>query len=300
MPKLKVLTKTPASLGYTFPPEWAPHRATWFSWPRPEGISFPDKYHTVPENLARIFKEIAPRERVEINVPNGNYERIVREQLTEHGCPLKNIFFHHIKTNESWCRDHGPAFVQRRTKSGKKESAIVDWDFNAWGGKYPPFEDDDRVPTEIAKALRLPVFYPGIIMEGGSVEFNGSGTILTTTQCLLHKNRNPQLSKVQIEETLKNYYGQWHVCWLGDGIAGDDTDGHIDDLARFINPSTIVVGVEDDPKDENFAVLRDNFKRVKKLKDQAGRPQFGRRHHAPANVSSAPKGTLTFPRAGKY
>jgi agmatine deiminase len=107
MPQLKVLDKTPASLGYVFPAEWAPHRATWFSWPRPEGISFPDKYHTVPENLARIFKEIAPRERVEINVPNSNYERIVREQLKAHGCPLKNIFFHHIKTNESWCRDRG-------------------------------------------------------------------------------------------------------------------------------------------------------------------------------------------------
>jgi agmatine deiminase len=293
MPKLKVLHKTPAALGYTFPPEWAPHRATWFSWPRPEGISFPDKYHTVPENLARIFKEIARRERVEINVPNGNYERIVREQLTEHGCPLKNIFFHHIKTNESWCRDHGPAFVQRWSKSGKKQTAIVDWGFNAWGGKYPPYDDDDRVPTEIAKELGLPVFYPGImgvspmsscvekhgrdahdtvVMEGGSVEFNGAGAILTTTQCLLNKNRNPHLTQSQIEQYLKDYYGQKHICWLGDGIAGDDTDGHIDDLARFINPTTIVVAVEDDPKDENFEVLRDNLRRVKELRDQDGRP----------------------------
>src|SRR5258708_36997245 len=161
MPKLKVLKDSPASLGYSFPPEWATHRATWFSWPRPEGISFPDKYHTVPENLARIFREIAPRERVEINVPNGNYERIVREQLAEHGCPLKNIFFHHIKTNESWCRDHGPAFVVRRNpKSGERKMAVVAWGFNAWGGKYPPYDDDDRVPTEGAKALGGPVFYP--------------------------------------------------------------------------------------------------------------------------------------------
>ena len=129
MPKLKILDQTPASLGYSFPPEWAPHRATWFSWPRPEGISFPDKYHTVPENLARIFREIAPRERVEINVPNGNYERIVREQLEEHGCPLKNIFFHHIKTNESWCRDHGPAFVvedraKRQAEAGDRRLGV--------------------------------------------------------------------------------------------------------------------------------------------------------------------------------
>ena len=294
MAKLRILTQTPASLGYIFPPEWAPHRATWFSWPRPEGISFPEKYHTVPENLARVFKEIAPRERVEVNVPNGNYERLVREQLAEHGCPLKNIFFHHIKTNESWCRDHGPAFVQRLCKSGKKETAIVDWGFNAWGGKYPPFDDDDHVPTEIAMELGLPVFYPGgmgvspmssqakshgrnahatgVIMEGGSVEFNGAGTILTTAQCLLNKNRNPKLGKAEIEQYLKDYYGQKHICWLGDGIAGDDTDGHIDDLARFLNPITIVVAMEDDPKDENHDILQDNLKRVKKLKDQDGRP----------------------------
>src|SRR5580765_3352106 len=155
MAKLQVLTQTPASLGYTFPPEWAPHRATWFSWPRPEGISFPGKYQTVPENLARIFAQIAPRERVEINVPNENYEHIVREQLAEHGWPLKNIFFHYIKTNESWCRDHGPAFVLKG-----KRAAIVDWGFNAWGGKYPPYDDDDAVPTRVAEELKLPVFYP--------------------------------------------------------------------------------------------------------------------------------------------
>ena len=272
MKKLKIINKTPASLGYTFPAEWEKHRATWFSWPRPEGISFPDKYYTVPENLARIFKEIASRERVEINVPNGNYERIVKERLTEHGCPLQNIFFHHIKTNESWCRDHGPAFVQRKTQSGKKETAIVDWGFNAWGGKYPPFDDDDNVPTRIAEEFGLPIFYPGIIMEGGAVEFNGAGTILTTTQCLLNKNRNPNLSKSEIEGFLKAFYGQQQVLWLGDGIAGDDTDGHVDDLARFINPTTIVVGVEQDAKDENYEILQDNLKRVRKLKDTNGKP----------------------------
>jgi agmatine deiminase len=272
MAKLNLLEKTPAALGYTFPPEWAPHRATWFSWPRPEGISFPDKYHTVPENLARIFREIALRERVEISVPNGNYEFLVKRQLREHGCPLKNIYFHHIKTNESWCRDHGPAFVVRQhPRGGKREMAIVDWGFNAWGGKYPPYDDDDRVPTEIARELGLPVFYPKIVMEGGSVEFNGAGTVLTTTQCLLNKNRNPQLTKGQVERYLKDYYGQKDVCWLGDGIAGDDTDGHIDDLARFLDPTTIVVGVEEDHKDENYEVLQDNLRRVKKLKDQDGR-----------------------------
>src|ERR1041384_3757445 len=147
--------KTPAELGYTFPPEWAPHRATWFSWPRPEGISFPGKYHTVPENLARIMAEIAPRERVEIIVPNENYERIVRNQLRKHGGPAKNVFFHHIRTNECWCRDHGPAFLvgpalpDRKSVRRSRTYAIVDWGFNAWGGKYPPYDDDDAVPSRV-------------------------------------------------------------------------------------------------------------------------------------------------------
>ena len=123
-------------------------------------------------------------------MPNGNYERIVRRQFKEHDCPLTNIYFHHIKTNESWCRDHGPAFVVKKSR-GRKKLAIVDWGFNAWGGKYPPYDDDDAVPTRIAEELALPVFYPGIIMEGGAVDFNGAGTVLTTTDCLLNKNRNP-------------------------------------------------------------------------------------------------------------
>jgi agmatine deiminase len=277
--KPKILTATPAALGYTFPAEWEPHAGTWFSWPRPEGISFPDKYHTVPENLARIFAAIAPREAVHINVPNGNYERIVKQQLRAHGCPLKNIFFHHIKTNESWCRDHGPAFVVNRAK---KKIAIVDWGFNAWGGKYPPFDDDDAVPTRISSMGVPPMalFYPKhgrdahatVIMEGGSIDVNGAGTLLTTTDCLLNKNRNPNLSKQQIEQYLKDYYGQKHICWLTGGIEGDDTDGHIDDLARFISPTQIVIGMENDPKDANYKTLQRVRKQLDKLRDQDGKP----------------------------
>jgi agmatine deiminase len=264
---LKTAHKTPATLGYRFPAEWEPHSGTWFSWPRPEGISFPDKYQTVPENLARIFAQIAPREQVHINVPNGNYERIVKTHLKEHGCPLKNIFFHHIKSNESWCRDHGPAFVVK-----KGRGAIVDWAFNAWGGKYPPYDDDDAVPTRIAEKLKLPVFYPGIVMEGGAVDFNGAGTVLTTTDCLLNRNRNPKLSKIQIERYLKDYYGQKHVCWLTGGIEGDDTDGHIDDLVRFIGPGKVVIGMEPDPRDANHKVLKSARRQLELLRDQDGRP----------------------------
>jgi len=270
--RARALRGTPAEHGFSFPPEWAPHEGTWFSWPRPEGISFPDKYHTVPKVLARIFAEIAARERVHLNVPNGNYERIVSAQLRAHGCPLRNVRFHRIPTNECWCRDHGPAFVLRRGRGGRREAAIVDWGFNAWGGKYPPWDADDAVPTRVADELGLPVFAPGIVMEGGAVDFNGRGTVLTTTSCLLNRNRNPALRKADVERYLKDYYGQQHVVWLGEGIAGDDTDGHVDDLARFVGESVIVTGVEDDPNDPNHDVLRDNRRRLARARDQDGRP----------------------------
>jgi agmatine deiminase len=262
-------TKTPRQLGYTFPAEWEPHRGTWLSWPRPEGISFPDRYHTIGDQLCEIVRQIAMREQVHLNVPNGNYERIVRAQLKEADVPLRRVFFHHIRTNEAWCRDHGPAFLTRRGKC----SAAVDWAFNAWGGKYPPWDDDDRVPTLAAKAMGIrTVFHPGIVMEGGAVDFNGAGTVLTTTDCLLNKNRNPGLSKKKIEQYLLDFYGQEHVCWLTGGIEGDDTDGHVDDLARFVSADTIVFGMEPDPKDPNHRVLKDVRKQLDRLRDQAARP----------------------------
>jgi len=284
MPNLKILTKTPRELGYTFPAEWERHSGTWFSWPRPEGISFPDKHHTVPAVMAAIFNAIAPRETVHVNVPNGNVERIVRQQIKDAGGTLKNVQFHHIRTNENWCRDHGPAFVVNRAK---KKLAIVDWGFNAWGGKYPPYNDDDAVPSEIAKAFKLPVFLPKnpagvtsnagsgpdlVVMEGGAIEVNGAGTLLTTTDCLLNKNRNPSLSKSQIETYLKDYYGQQQILWLEGGIEGDDTDGHVDDLARFISPTKLVMALEPDPKDVNHKTLKSARKQADKLRDPEGRP----------------------------
>jgi agmatine deiminase len=272
MPKPRILRNTPAALGYSFPAEWEPHSGTWFSWPRPEGISFPGKYHTVPENLARIMAEIQSREAVRINVPNENYEHIVRSQLREHSCPTRNIYFHYIRTNESWCRDHGPAFVVKNKRGGGRSAIIVDWGFNAWGGKYPPYDDDDAVPTRIAEELGLAIVYPKIVMEGGAVDFNGAGTVLTTTDCLLNKNRNPKLSRRQIERYLRDYYGQKHVCWLTGGIEGDDTDGHVDDLARFISPTQIVVGVEEDPKDGNYHILTSVRHQLDQLRDQDDRP----------------------------
>jgi agmatine deiminase len=213
-------------------------------------------------------------------VPNRNYERLVREFLRARKVPLRRVHFHHIRTNECWARDHGPAFVLR-TRRGKTEAAIVDWGFNAWGGKYPPYDADDAVPTRLAERLGLPVFYPGIVMEGGAVDFNGAGTVLTTTSCLLNKNRNPHLrqgsgglgpAKRRIETFLRDYYGQRHVVWLGDGIEGDDTDGHIDDLARFVDERTIAIGIETNKRDLNYPILQRARRALGKARDQAGRP----------------------------
>ena len=208
-------------------------------------------------------------EPVHLNVPNVDYEQIVRARLAYRKVPTRRIKFHHIRTNECWTRDHGPAFVVR-TRRGRTEAAVVDWGYNAWGGKYPPYDADDAVPTRVAEALGLPAFYPGIVMEGGAVDFNGAGTVMTTTSCLLNKYRNPHLSRIEIERYLKDYYGQRHVVWLGEGIAGDDTDGHIDDLARFVNPRTIVIGMERDNRDPNYKVLQENRRRLERLRDQDG------------------------------
>lgn len=270
-PRVRVHKGTPAQHGFTFPAEWTRHAATWISWPRPEGISFPGRYQECIDNIVEVIRAITQFEPVNLNVPNVDYEDIVRARLMYRKVPMRRVRFHHIRTNECWTRDHGPAFVVR-TRRGKTDAAIVDWGYNAWGGKYPPYDADDAVPTRVAEKLKLPVFYPGIIMEGGAVDFNGAGTVLTTTACLLNRNRNPHLSRRQVEQYLKDYYGQRHVIWLGDGIAGDDTDGHVDDLARFVDERTIVIGMERNPRDANYDVLRANRRRLDRLRDHDGRP----------------------------
>jgi len=172
-------------------------------------------------------------------------------------------FFMH-PTNDAWCRDHGPAFLINPNAQQKK--VIVDWDYNAWGNKYPPYDLDDVIPTLIGKRFNIPVYYPGIIMEGGSVEFNGKGSILTSTACLLNKNRNPKLNQQQIEQYLYDYYGAEQVLWVEDGIVGDDTDGHIDDTVRFVNDDTVLAVIEEDKHDENYEQLQNNLKQLQKMR----------------------------------
>ena len=262
---------TPAQLGYRMPAEWELHAGTWFTWPRPEGISFPDKYDSVPPVYAALIKHLVQAEEVHINVWHAEMEQWVRGLLEKEKTPLARVHFHHFPAYEPWCRDHGPIFLVRE-HDGQHERAVVDWGCNAWGNKYPPFDLDDAVPQHVARLRGLPLFSPGIVMEGGALEVNGRGTVLTTESCLLHPNRNPQLNKAQIEQHLKDYLGATNILWLGDGIVGDDTDGHVDDLTRFVSPNTVVTVIEEDPADANHSLLQDNLCRLRSMKDETGRP----------------------------
>ncbi len=253
---------SPKQNGFHFPAEWHPHTATWLSWPHKEE-SWPGKINVIYPKYCEFIKVLTEGELVRINVANEQMEAFAKQQLTAAGVDLKCVKFFEFPTNDAWCRDHGPAFLINSTT---KQNVIVDWAYNAWGNKYPPFDLDDVIPTKIGERLGLPVYHPGIVMEGGSVDFNGKGTVLTTTACLLNKNRNPHLNQQQIEGYLQNYYGVEQVLWLGDGIVGDDTDGHIDDIARFVNEDTVVTVVEENKNDENYHILQENLQTLKTMR----------------------------------
>ena len=247
---------TPKDLGYYFPAEWHIHTATWLSWPHKEE-SWPGKIDTIYDPYCQFIKEVSKGENVCINVTDEKMKSFATQYLLNAEVDLTKIKFFIHPTNDAWCRDHGPAFLINPDATTNKK-VIVDWGYNAWGNKYPPFDLDDVIPTLIGKKYNIPVFHPGIVMEGGSVDFNGKGTILSTKACLLNKNRNPHLSKQEIESYLYNYYGVEQILWLGDGIVGDDTDGHIDDITRFVNEDTVITVVEDNKNDDNYQLLKEN------------------------------------------
>ncbi|TFG43728.1 MAG: agmatine deiminase family protein [Gemmatimonadales bacterium] len=252
------------------PAEWAPHRGTWLSWPHNQA-TWPDKFAPVPDVFAEIVRQLAPHEEVHINVTGPEMAVDVLALLRPFDLPLGRVVLHENPTNDAWCRDHGPCFIQRAI-DGRPEEAIVDWGYNAWGGKYPPFDLDDVIPTRVGAAYGIRVFHPGIVMEGGSLDVNGVGTLLTTEACLLNPNRNPELGRDEIEGYLRDYLGVTNTLWLGDGIVGDDTDGHVDDITRFTDERTVVTVVEDDPRDENYEPLQDNRRRLEGMTDQDGQP----------------------------
>ena len=267
---MDVRKKTPKQLGYFFPAEWEPHEATWLSWPHKEG-SWPGKIDKVFPSYSLFIKYLSNSEKVRINVADETMKAAAIQHLSNANVNLDAVEFYYHPTNDAWCRDHGPAFLVNRDASFMPQKLVLDWNYNAWGNKYTPVNLDDIIPTRIAECFDLPLYEPGIIMEGGSVDFNGKGTVLTTTACLLNKNRNPHLNQNQIEDYLKKYYGVQQVLWLGDGIAGDDTDGHIDDITRFVNEDTVVTVVEENPEDENYHILQENLQKLKEMKLLDGR-----------------------------
>jgi agmatine deiminase len=262
------MTVTPASLGYRMPAEWEPHEATWIAWPHRKD-DWPGKFAAIPWVYAEIMRHLHASEPVRILVNNARAEERARQVLSQVRLDWSRIQFFHIRTDRVWTRDYGPIFV--RGPGG--DVAITDWKFNAWA-KYPDWKHDDAVPARIARDLTLRAWAPEynghrVVLEGGSIDVNGQGLLLTTEECLLSpvQARNPGLSREDVEGVLRDYLGVRQVLWLGQGIAGDDTHGHVDDLARFFGPRTVVTVVEQDPADANYRPLQENLERLRDMTD---------------------------------
>ena len=269
-PVNKSAQRVPASLGYGMPAEWHPHESTWLVWPK-NPMTWPDRVLEIQEMYLRILAVLTTRERVDLLVDDVETANVIGSRLSERNAATKPIVFHEIKTVDAWIRDYGPNFLLRRSKE-KVELAFNHWKFNAWGDKYENLDSAAVIPAQLEPILKVPRFTPELFLEGGSIEVNGQGLCLTTEQCLLNPNRNPGKSKSEIEQYLKDYLGVQQILWLRRGIAGDDTDGHVDNIARFINPSTIVCALEEDPGDENYEPLQENYHRLQAARDLKSSP----------------------------
>ncbi len=251
---------------YRMPAEWEEHEATWLAWPHELG-DWPGKFAPIPWVYADIVRLLARVERVRILVQGREAAEKARRYLTKVGADIGAVEFYACPTNRSWVRDYGPVFV--RDKSG--HLSAVNWKFNAWA-KYTNWQLDDAVPNFIAERLSMKLLEPGAVLEGGGIDVNGRGSLLTTEECLLSpiQGRNPSLDRGQMEALMARYLGAVNVLWLNRGIEGDDTHGHIDDIARFAGPSTVVAALESDPQDPNYEPLRENFARLRRMRDEAG------------------------------
>jgi len=279
---------TPRSLGYSMPAEWHPHAATWIAWPH-NPTDWPGKFQPIPWVYAEIVRHLARVEDVHILVSDAAEKTRAQKILARNGVALSRVHFHIWPTNRVWTRDSGPIFVRKSGPSGQEASvAITNWKFNAWA-KYDDWQHDDKLPSRVAKLLHLPEWTPEItldngaknsgkrhrvVLEGGSIDVNGAGVLLTTEECLLSavQQRNPGVSRQQLEQCFHDYLGIEQVLWLNRGIAGDDTHGHIDDLARFVDETTIAISVEANQDDENHAPLAENLDRLHSARTLHGQP----------------------------
>jgi agmatine deiminase len=249
-----VLPDIPVRQGFHMPAEWEPHEATWLAWPE-DRVTFPGRLDRVRKRYVEIIAALHRGEDVNLAVRDAERRSTVRAQLKAGGVDLRRVHIHVWDYADVWFRDYGPTFVSNPEVS---RVAIVQWRFNAWGGKYPPLLKDANVPYFISERLGIPLFMPGVILEGGAIDVDGEGTLLTTEQCVLNTNRNA-LTKSETERYFRDFLGVRKVVWLKSGLAGDDTDGHIDNLARFVAPGTVVCAFEDNPSDENYPVLAENY-----------------------------------------
>ncbi len=273
MSRLKIIKgKTPKYLGFHFPAEFELQESIWLSWPHnvkswPDGEGGKTELNKMLPDYAKFVALISKYQKVCINVNDETMKLDAMAYLLVHKADFKNVNFYFHPTNDAWCRDHGPAFV---VNPNTKEKAIIDWGFNGWGKKQS-FELDDQIPSLIAQTENIPVFRPEIIMEGGSVDFNGKGTVITTKECLLNPNRNPHLNQKQIEQYLIDYYGIENILWLNCGIGGDDTNGHVDDLTRFVNPTTVITMYSEDKRTKDYKILEQNSNLLKDMKLENGK-----------------------------
>jgi agmatine deiminase len=259
--------KSPKELNYSMPPEWHPHAGTQMHWPVNPGTWPDERLERVEMVYLDIIEALHKYEPVHLLVGDEEVRDHVLSLFEEREINLEHITFHLKATNDVWARDCGPIFI-RREENGREEYAITDWEYNAWGEKYPPFEDDNKLPEYFSDKYKIPRFEPDMVLEGGSIEVNGKGVLLTTESVLLNENRNPELSKEEIEQNLISYLGIEKVIWLEKGLAGDDTDGHIDDLSRFLDTGTILTMIVDDRDDVNYEALETNLEILEHATDQ--------------------------------
>ncbi len=272
------IASSPAALGYRMPAEWEPHRATWLAWPHYQG-DWPGKFEPIPWVYAEIIRNLARHERVELIVNNAAGARQARRVLERADAFSANVRFHRWPTNRVWLRDSGCIFLTRQKgfAGPNRREPAPKFRFNAWA-KYSNWRFDEKVGSLMAKAAQADEVRPlskgtRIVLEGGSIDVNGAGTILTTEECLLSKvqERNPHMARIHYEKAFADYLGAPHTIWLGRGIYGDDTHGHVDDLSRFVSKGTVVTMVEPDSKDVNHAPLRANLRRLQGARDQDGK-----------------------------
>jgi agmatine deiminase len=278
------MTQLGSHLGYRMPAEWEPHRGTILTWPHiPSGMKdhphWPGYYKHIPQYWARMVKELEQGEEVHLIIHDQETEDLAKSEMKKMKVQGDRVTMHRIPNDFVWARDHGPIVV----KNAQGDSMFLNWKHNGWGGQWE-YERDDQIPATLARELGEKSRKIDMVLEGGSIDVNGCGTLLTTENCLLNPNRNPGLTKQQIEAALMRELGVTHILWLGEGIQGDDTSGHVDDLTRFVGPSTVVTIVTDNVQDPDFAPLQENLRRLQTMTDQDGSPLTVRTIRQPSPV----------------